>query len=65
LVKTESSTLEATFSGRAVLDAPVNTTGGDVKEFAVYAPGTTTQQGGVLGSTDRSGHPSAFQRLFD
>jgi len=50
LVKTESSTLEATFSGRAVLDVPINTTGGDVKEFAVYAPGTTTQQGGVLGS---------------
>ena len=50
LVKTESSTLEATFSGRAVQDIPINTTGGDVKEFAVYAPGTTTQQGGVLGS---------------
>jgi len=50
LVKTESSTLEATFSGRAVQDVPINTTGGDVKEFAVYAPGTTTQQGGVLGS---------------
>jgi len=50
LVKTESSTLEATFSGRAVQDVPINTTGGDVKEYAVYAPGTTTQQGGVLGS---------------
>ncbi|HVO56908.1 MAG TPA: TonB-dependent receptor [Dongiaceae bacterium] len=50
LVKTESSTLEATFSGRAVADLPVNTLGGDVKEFAVFAPGTTTQQGGVLGS---------------
>src|SRR5882762_4582185 len=50
LVKTESSTLEATFSGRAVQEVPINTTGGDVKEFAVYAPGTTTQQGGVLGS---------------
>src|SRR5205814_10697007 len=50
LVKTESSTLEATFSGRAVQDVPINTPGGDVKEFAVYAPGTTTQQGGVLGS---------------
>jgi len=50
LVKTESSTLEATFSARAVQDVPINTTGGDVKEYAVYAPGTTTQQGGVLGS---------------
>jgi hypothetical protein len=50
LVKTESSTLEATFSGKVVADLPVNTLGGDVKEFAVYAPGTTTQQGGVLGS---------------
>jgi hypothetical protein len=50
LVKTESSTLEATFSGRAVQDVPINTTGGDVKEYSVYAPGTTTQQGGVLGS---------------
>jgi len=50
LVKTESSTLEATFSGRVVQDIPINTTGGDVKEYSVYAPGTTTQQGGVLGS---------------
>src|SRR5262249_18874242 len=50
LVKTESSTLEATFSGRAVQEVPINTTGGDVKEYAVYAPGTTTQQGGGLGS---------------
>ena len=38
LVKTESSTLEATFSGRAVQDIPINTTGGDVKEYSVYAP---------------------------
>jgi Carboxypeptidase regulatory-like domain/TonB dependent receptor-like, beta-barrel len=50
LVKTESSTLEATFSGRAVQEVPINTIGGDVKEYSVYAPGTTTQQGGVLGS---------------
>jgi hypothetical protein len=50
LVKTESSELGATFSGRVVNELPVNTLGGDVKEFAVYAPGTTTQQGGVLGS---------------
>jgi hypothetical protein len=50
LVKTESSTLDATFSGKAVQDIPINTLGGDVKEFAVLAPGTTTQQGGVLGS---------------
>jgi hypothetical protein len=50
LVKTESSELGATFSGQAVHDLPLNTLGGDVKEFAVFAPGTTTQQGGVLGS---------------
>ena len=50
LVKTESSELGATFSSRVVNDLPVNTLGGDVKEFAVFAPGTTTQQGGVLGS---------------
>ena len=50
LVKTESSELGSTFSGQAVHDLPVNTLGGDVKEFAVFAPGTTTQQGGVLGS---------------
>src|SRR5215813_8777535 len=50
LVKTESSELGATFSGQAVHDLPLNTLRGDVKEFAVFAPGTTTQQGGVLGS---------------
>src|SRR6202165_1346140 len=50
LVQTESSELGATFSGRVVNELPVNTLGGDVKEFAVFAPGTTTQQGGVLGS---------------
>ncbi|HKE33651.1 MAG TPA: carboxypeptidase-like regulatory domain-containing protein, partial [Candidatus Acidoferrum sp.] len=50
LVKTESSELGATFSDQAVHDLPVSTLGGDVKEFAVFAPGTTTQQGGVLGS---------------
>src|SRR5215468_4338396 len=50
LVKTESSELGATFSGQAVHDLPLNTLGGDVKEFAVFAPGTTTQEGGVLGS---------------
>lgn len=50
LIKTESSTLETTFSGRVVSDLPVASLGGDVKEFAVMAPGTTTQQGGVLGS---------------
>jgi hypothetical protein len=50
LVKTESSELGATFSGQVVNDLPVNTLGGDVKEFAVFAPGTTTQEGGVLGS---------------
>ena len=50
LVKTESSELGATFSGKVVADLPLNTLGGDVKELAVFAPGTTTQQGGVLGS---------------
>src|SRR6266404_6504144 len=50
LVKTESSTLDATFSGKVTQDIPINTLGGDVKEYAVFAPGTTTQQGGVLGS---------------
>src|SRR5258705_4886792 len=50
LVKTESSELGSTFSGQAVHDLPLNTLGGDVKEFAVFVPGTTTQQGGVLGS---------------
>ena len=50
LVKTESSELGATFSDKIVNDLPVNTLGGDVKEFAVFAPGTTTQEGGVLGS---------------
>jgi carboxypeptidase family protein len=50
LVKTESSTLDATFSGKVTQDLPLNTLGGDVKELAVLAPGTTTQEGGVLGS---------------
>lgn len=50
LVKTESSTLDATFGGNIVHDLPINTPGGDVKEYAVFVPGTTTQQGGVLGS---------------
>src|SRR6202011_486342 len=50
LVKTESSELSATFSGKVTQDIPINTLGGDVKEYAVFAPGTTTQQGGVLGS---------------
>lgn len=50
VVKTESSELGSTFSGRVANELPINTLGGDVKEFAVYAPGTTTQQGGVLGS---------------
>src|SRR5215472_8015300 len=50
LVKTESSELGATFNEQAVHDLPLNTLGGDVKELSVFAPGTTTQQGGVLGS---------------
>lgn len=50
LVKTESSELGATFEGRVVNELPINTLGGSVLEYAVFAPGTTTQQGGVLGS---------------
>jgi Carboxypeptidase regulatory-like domain len=50
LVQTQSSELNANFSGRVVNELPLNTLGGDVKEFAVFTPGTTTQQGGVLGS---------------
>jgi len=50
LLKTESSTLEATFSGSLTNNLPIGSLGGDVKEFAVFVPGTTTQQGGVLGS---------------
>jgi len=50
IIKTESSTLEATFSGNLANNLPVGSLGGDVKEFAVFVPGTTTQEGGVLGS---------------
>ena len=50
LIKTDNSTLDATFSGLVSQDLPLNTLGGDVKEFAVLVPGTTTQQGGVVGS---------------
>src|SRR5262249_15407179 len=50
LVKTQSSDLDTTFGGRVANDLPINTVGGSVLEFAVFAPGTTTQQGGVAGS---------------
>jgi hypothetical protein len=50
LVQTQSSELSNNFTGRVVNELPLNTLGGDVKEFAVFVPGTTTQQGGVLGS---------------
>jgi len=50
LVKTQSSDLDTTFGGRIASDLPINTVGGSVLEFAVFAPGTTTQQGGVAGS---------------
>lgn len=50
LVQTQSSEINTNFSGQVVNNLPVNTLGGDVKEFAVFVPGTTTQQGGVLGS---------------
>src|SRR5882757_11099296 len=50
LVQTQSSEINASFTGQVVNNLPLNTLGGDVKEFAVFAPGTTTQQGGVLGS---------------
>jgi len=50
LVQTQSSEINASFAGQVVNNLPLNTLGGDVKEFAVFVPGTTTQQGGVLGS---------------
>jgi hypothetical protein len=50
LVKTQSSDLDTTFAGKIANDLPINTAGGSVLEFAVFAPGTTTQQGGVAGS---------------
>src|SRR5258707_1567083 len=66
LVKTDSSELGATFSGQAVADLPVNTLGGDVKEFAVFVPGTTTQQAGVQGSAGSiGGTPPRLNRFFN
>ncbi len=50
LVQTQSSEITTSFDGKVVNNLPLNTLGGDVKEFAVFVPGTTTQQGGVLGS---------------
>ncbi len=50
LVKTQSSDLDTTFAGKIANELPINTVGGSVLEFAVFAPGTTTQQGGVAGS---------------
>jgi hypothetical protein len=50
LVQTQSSEITTSFTGQVVNNLPLNTLGGDVKEFAVFVPGTTTQQGGVLGS---------------
>ncbi len=50
LIKTATSELSTTIDGRVTNTLPVNTLGGDVKEFAVFAPGTTTQTAGVLGS---------------
>ncbi|HWZ99607.1 MAG TPA: TonB-dependent receptor [Candidatus Dormibacteraeota bacterium] len=50
LVQTQSSEINTSFAGQVVNNLPLNTLGGDVKEFAVFVPGTTTQQGGVLGS---------------
>jgi hypothetical protein len=50
LIKTTTSELSATIDGRITNTLPVNTLGGDVKELAVFVPGTTTQPGGVLGS---------------
>jgi hypothetical protein len=51
LVKTESSELGATFSSRVVNDLPVNTLGGDVKEFAVFVQGDQSE-GHARASTD-------------
>src|SRR5438874_8903417 len=50
MVNTDTTELVAKFSTQQVADLPVNTLGADVKQFAVFAPGTTTQEGGVLGS---------------
>src|SRR5258706_509340 len=50
LVKTTTSELSTTIEGRITNALPVNTLGGDVKEFAIFAPGTTTQVAGVFGS---------------
>ncbi len=50
LVKTTTAELGSSIGGREVNELPINTLGGDVKELAILAPGTTTQEGGVLGS---------------
>ncbi|MBS1839629.1 MAG: carboxypeptidase regulatory-like domain-containing protein, partial [Acidobacteria bacterium] len=42
LVQTQSSEITTSFAGRVVNELPLNTLGGDVKEFAVFVPGTTT-----------------------
>jgi hypothetical protein len=52
LVKTSSSQLEGgTFSSRQITDLPVYDPGltGDVTNFAILAPGVSTQSGGVTG----------------
>ncbi len=50
LVKTTTAELGTSIGGRTVSELPISTLGGDVKELAILVPGTTTQEGGVLGS---------------
>ena len=54
LVKLTNSELSATLEGHITNTLPVNTLGGDVKEFAVFIPGTTTQPAGISGGSGGS-----------
>ncbi len=65
LIKTATSELSTTIDGRVTNTLPVNTLGGDVKEFAVFAPGTTTQTAGVLGSGVATGVTDTLKSRFD
>src|SRR5258705_1885486 len=62
LVQTQSSEINTSFAGQVVANLPLNTLGGDVKEFALFVPGTTPQQGAVLGSGGSIG--GARPRLY-
>jgi hypothetical protein len=54
LVQTTTSTLSSGIEGSLAERMPVNTTGGDVKELAVFLPNTTTQPGGATGGSGGS-----------